>query len=210
MSDQQGNQQSRNFSTFKNVLSTLEIIYINDGMTKLGACSFKDCTALKSIVFKGDNVESFGENAFQSCISLTSIDIPSKVSVIPNKCFNECTSLERVELTENVTTIEEMSFSGCISIDVLNLPGVTTIGKYALVGCKELDTLYLGSGEIITTDATKGEELFDNGEAKFGRLNIYVATQELADYYNSTSPWSDVIDWELGLYKDGIVYIVKE
>lgn len=191
LNDQQGNQQSNNFSAFKNVLSTLEIIYINEDMTKFGSCAFRGCTALENIVFNGDNLESIGENAFQSCKSLTSIEIPTKVTTIPKKCFDSCTSLKKVTLTDNVTTIAEQAFITCSGLNTISLPGVKFIGKKAFVGCVNLISMYWGSEDEITTDATEYDNVFDvSAKILDGEFVVYVRSQQLVDYYNATSPWN--------------------
>ena len=209
LNDQLGSQHSTNFSAFKNVLSSLKMIYINEGMTKLGDCSFKNCTALEQVVFKGDNVEHLGENSFQNCVSLTSIDIPSKITTIPKKCFSECSKLEKVVIGENVSDIKEYAFGTCIELDTITLPNVSYIEKNAFVGCSQLDKVYLGSSEIIETNATTAEPIFENSsEVKFGKFNIFVVSQELVDYYSTTSPWSDIISWQLPKYDDNVIYQV--
>lgn len=207
---QQGNQNSTNFSVFKNVASTLEIIYINEDMIKLGDCAFRDCTALKNIIFKGDKLESIGDNSFQNCTSLLSIDIPSLVTMIPKKCFDYCINLQRVNVGEGVTDIKENAFNTCLSLETITLPNVSYIEKNAFKACNKLSKVYLGSSEIIQTNATNENPIFENSsKVKFGEFNIYVATQELADYYTTTAPWSDIISWQLPLYSGNIIYQVN-
>ena len=206
----QGNQNSNNFSAFKNVTSTLEIIYINESMTRLGDCSFKNCTALKNVIFKGDNIEYIGENAFQNCTSLLSIDIPSLVTTIPKKCFESCTSLQKVVIGEGVTDIKELAFNTCSALTTITFPNVSYIEKNVFKGCNQLSKVYFGCEEIIQTNATSEVPIFANSsKVKFGEFNIYVATQELADYYTNTAPWSDIISWQLPLYSDNVIYQVK-
>jgi hypothetical protein len=98
---------------------------------------------------------------------------------------------------ENVVTLEENSFSGCTAIDVINLPGVTEIKKNALTGCTQLDTVYFGVDNIITITATSASEIFSStSEIIYGKFKVYVKTQELADHYNSTAPWSNIKSWQ--------------
>ena len=56
-------------------MSNLTTVILPDGVTEIGAGSFKDCENLETLTLPG--VTSIGEGAFEGCTSLTSILIPS-------------------------------------------------------------------------------------------------------------------------------------
>ncbi|MBE5758017.1 MAG: hypothetical protein E7345_03710 [Clostridiales bacterium] len=192
--DQQGHQKSQYFSTFKNVLTRLEIIYLNEEITELGACAFRDCEALETVVFKGDNITIIGEDAFRNCQNLLSIDIPTQVTTIPKSCFDGCWNLQRINLSENVVRIEDMAIRNCTSLKEIDLKNVGYIGKGTFRACDKLSEIYLRTDKVVDSNMTQISDMFSTS-IKFmtDTFVIYVLNEELAEYYSTTSPWNEVV-----------------
>ena len=127
--------------------SSLKVLKIQDGITRLGDYAFSLCTGLDSVELP-DSLTSIGERAFENCKSLESIKMPDSVTTIGQGIFSLCVNLKSVELSANLTNIENGTFAACISLESVELPsGVTRIGYnvfsycYALKGIELPDTV---------------------------------------------------------------------
>lgn len=108
--------------------SSLECIYIPEGITDIAQVAFYGCKNLVSINLP-DSITSIGDSAFTGCTSLTEITIPYGVTKIGDHTFENCTSLESVNLPETVTEIGYAAFSYCS-----NLTNITILGNLHLIG----------------------------------------------------------------------------
>ncbi len=67
-------------------------------------------------------LRSIGEKCFYKCHRLRSITIPSGVEEIPESCFFQCLDLEKVGLPDGVRSIGAEAFAECRMLEDLNIP----------------------------------------------------------------------------------------
>ncbi len=67
-------------------------VVISDGITYIGANSFRDFDALQLVEFGGD-LQEIGPEAFYSCDSLTFVKLPESFKVFGESCFASCRNL---------------------------------------------------------------------------------------------------------------------
>lgn len=124
----------------------------NSKLTSIGKDAFKNCQKLESIIFPtNENFTTIGNGAFGDCHELRSITIPNSVTTIGTGAFKIQRYNERefsyltsviLPINENFKTIEAETFYGCDKLEEITIPdSVTTIGKLAFKGCKELTTV---------------------------------------------------------------------
>lgn len=89
-----GNGAMKNSQAFYNYNAPwrdefLTNVIIDDGVTGIGAFSFKDCFDLKQVAIP-DSLTSIGGYAFCNCEALTSLNIPASVVHIGELAFEDC------------------------------------------------------------------------------------------------------------------------
>lgn len=116
----------------------------------------------------------FGNNIFKNATKLQSIELPSKIQVIPDGLFDGCVNLKQVNTTKNrLTYIGAYAFNQCSSLEEIFLPdAITTIGDYAFYGCTSLKTILFPS-DIVTI----GDYAFKNCTG----ISEFTFTLNLAD-----------------------------
>ena len=85
--------------------SLMEHVVIDDGVTRIGRCSFKDNGKLASISI-GQTVEEIGESAFKNCKSLTELAIPASVRSISEGAFIGCYGLKTIKVEDGNPTYD--------------------------------------------------------------------------------------------------------
>ena len=90
------------------------------------------------------------EYAFKNAASLTEIIIPKSVTIIENAAFYGCESLganSTITIEDSVTSIGSKTFYGCKSLESITIPNsVTSIGKEIFKNCDALKTVKIGNG----------------------------------------------------------------
>lgn len=123
--------------------SSLECVYIPEGVTDIAQAAFYGCKNLVSINLP-DSITSIGDSAFTGCESLTEITIPYGVTKIGDHTFENCTSLESVNLPETVTEIGYAAFSYCSNLTNITIPGnLHLIASEAFFQCHSLTSIEL-------------------------------------------------------------------
>ena len=121
------------------VCSSLESVIIPEGVMSIGSSAFASCN-LKTLTLP-ESLTTLGSDAFRYNQMLEKIEIPSKVTEIPQSCFERCLSLESVTIPEGVTAIGDDAFQSC-NLNALTLPeSLEAIGSYAFFGNRSLKSV---------------------------------------------------------------------
>lgn len=148
-------------------------VVVPEGVTRVGAFSFKDCESLTSIVLP-EGVEMiedysfcgcknlkrvilpkslYSMGRFQDCTSLEEIVLPDDLHSIPVHAFQRCTSLREITIPRNVAWIGAQAFASCTSLTTVTLPeGLQEIGSDAFLACINLERINLPHGLRIIGD----------------------------------------------------------
>lgn len=104
--------------------------HLPSGLTHIAKHAFQECWALEEISVP-DTVRSVGEGAFEGCASLVRAALRSAARLRPG-IFASCRQLTDVELPQKLTEIPDEMFLHCTSLSVWDLPeDVRRIGERA-------------------------------------------------------------------------------
>ncbi len=145
--------------------STIEKVFIPDGVTRIDSLAFSGCTSLTSITIP-DSVTVIGDKAFLNCKikeliiaegskivtptmvvricrdTLETVFIPNGVTDIFTAAFSDCTELTSITIPNSVTSIGNRAFYGCTGLASITIPNsVTRIGDWAFYGCTGLTSI---------------------------------------------------------------------
>lgn len=103
---------------------SLEEVTLQEGLLSLGAFAFSGCSSLKTIKLPQSlcELEEINQNHYRYMggifygSGLQSIEIPPKITVIPEFCFGKCLELEEVILHENITKLSAGSFYSVVKL----------------------------------------------------------------------------------------------
>lgn len=133
---------------------SLERIIIPEGVVAIGASAFANCASLKSIVLPG-SLQQIASRAFVNCSGLTEVKFLNPMTVVSEDAFTGCAYTYKPPKEAETTGSNYFEYSmdrkGNVTISGFNgdmetiaIPGmmeghpVTTIGKNAFQGCKNL------------------------------------------------------------------------
>ena len=80
---------------------SLQWVYLDYNVTRVGDFAFRDCYSLKSVCIE-DEVTAIGEGAFSGCVSLSKIIFPTSIEYIGRDAFSGCDELKEVELPDSL------------------------------------------------------------------------------------------------------------
>ena len=100
---------SSNNGPWKEYISNIKELIIENGVETIGDYAFCDCTYLKSVSLS-DSVIVIGRFSFDTCIALTDITIPESVTSIGRYAFNWCTSLAHINIPDSVISVGGAAF----------------------------------------------------------------------------------------------------
>ena len=119
--------------------SSLITVTIPELVTSVGNAAFSYCTGLRTVHLNAINIPPMG-NVFSGCNNMT-LNIGSKVTVIPDNAFNSCSALTTVIIPNSVTSIGNSAFSntGLTSVNIPNT--VTSISDNTFSRCAGLTSV---------------------------------------------------------------------
>ena len=161
--------------------SSLSEIILPDSIQKIGVSAFRNCPNLSSITIpasvthigdsafrysnltsvtfqSGSKLVSIGKYAFEST-DITSLSLPSKLTAIGESAFYKCESLNAsITIPASVTSMGDTVFaSSAVKSVNMRSCGVTSLGRRAFYGCKNLTSLQLPSQlQRIESEAVSG------------------------------------------------------
>ena len=154
-----------------NIRDWVERIVIEEGITKIGECSFMDCDNLISVQLP-DTLTEINDYGFMHCESLESIQFPDSLKSIGSDVFFNCKHLKNPVLPDELESIGIRAFEACRSITEIAIPQtIAELNAAALRNCKNLRRVY-----ITNPDGT----IYDDS---FTISNVSSLTDELPPYY---------------------------
>lgn len=206
-SDQLHDADDPNFSVFESVIGTLQSVYLNDGIRRIGNCAFKDCDSLTTIKSLGNTLMSIGEYAFENT-KIETFELSSVIDTIGVNAFNGATNLRSIDIGPNIVNIEEGAFANT-ALRKVTLTHVTQIGKKAFMGCNYLTEVYfltetmINANTVTIPDMTSqdSDNVFKgtaSPNAIINQLAIYVP-KDLEDDYENSHPWSVYAAYIVGI-----------
>lgn len=125
-------------------------VVIQDGVTSVGAKSFKNYTNLKTVVLPA-SITKIGQDSFYGS-GITSITLPANLTTIESQAFYKCSSLNgTISVPVGVVSIPSYTFAAT-GISSIEFNGaVTEIGVNAFMGCRSLTSITLP--DTVTTIA---------------------------------------------------------
>lgn len=115
--------------------SKLKSVYISEGITTLGGCSFYSNSSINSVTLPS-TLTSIRDYAFCSCSGLSITSLPDSITSIGYCSFWGCTNMALTKLPDSLTSLGVYSFTYCSHIDPQTLPsGLTVIPDHAFEGC---------------------------------------------------------------------------
>lgn len=119
--------------------TSVKVIQVPNGVTKIGDFAFSECKDLKSVIFP-DSVKDFGEFIFYECQELKYVSLPEKLTKITDGLFSGCTALYYVSIPLTLKEIGDYAFSGCSALSKIRIPnGIENIGDYVFSGCDNIE-----------------------------------------------------------------------
>ena len=226
--DQIHEQNAPNASAFRNVINTIEQIYLNKELVEIGSCAFRNCINLKNVEFLGDNVTRIGQYVF-TATAIKKISLPMYLTTIEEYCFYGVKTLETVTLGENVQEIEASAFADCQNLENVILHSAPQIGVRAFAYCdghmkftinaEDLATCYFDINEqairedvLAKNPSATEKDISDAIAKKYRESNVFVGTASDIDsfrkYFKIYVPesmldaYKDAYGWEM--YSDRI------
>ena len=148
--------EGHNYTIYKKAFDDseqIESIVITKGVIGFDDYALSSIANLKEVVFEDVIFTELSEYLLAYCKNLEKIELPSTVTVIPNRAFYECGSLKEVIIPDGVTTIGSGAFELCV-----NLENINAVNKIC---------------EILKIDKNDLYNVLENDSIIDGRNNLY-------------------------------------
>lgn len=159
------------------------------GITQIADRVFYHRSEIEEIYMPNQIVKT-GYFAFQYCENLRKIVLSDKLELLGDSCFWGCVNLSEIHLPESLKKIDAYAFWGT-SIKEIDIPeSVKEIRLGAFNQCRNLETVYMRSNELIKTSFTEVYQAFSNCPSL---QKIYVP-EHLIEEYKTAEYWSIYAD----------------
>lgn len=123
-------------------VSKIAMIFLPDSITSVGEGAFRGAVGVKISFDENAALISVGEDAFLGCDGLSSVRLDERMTSLSAGCFSG-TSLRSVQIPDRVTVIPENAFEGCRALVALTMgAGVTSVEDSAFYDCSALRAIY--------------------------------------------------------------------
>lgn len=151
--------------------SEISNITFGDKLNEIGSMAFDTCDKLSGILEIPDTVTKIGTHIFWRT-NLSEITLGKGITTVPQCMFYSAPKLTKVIFKNSeITNIDEQSFFNCSSLttlDNINWKSLSSIGKNAFSGCKNLKgTITLNGNCTFDSETT-----FFNCPLKVQRENL--------------------------------------
>lgn len=135
-------------------------VYIESGISKIGACAFANCRDLQSVEFEGTDLVEIGWGAFLNCSKLRDFSMPMKVRKIGRAAFANCSSLSSVKIP-GACRVEDQAYLSCTNLASLDIASTAVLGHYVFasevtVGDKKRHALCTADIRSLPSNVTTG------------------------------------------------------
>ena len=193
------------------------VIVVNPSEKTLsvGVLGFTSKNRLTSIVLPQNHFQTMGALGFNNITGLTHFEVPDSITVISGGTFGgshletiklgngltemapalfaDCVNLEQVVIPDSVKSVETNVFSGCTSLTSITFgSGVTGITGYAVMGCPNIERIYMRS----TTPPNITPVSFSRGNNNTFKFYVPI---ESVDAYKQARNWSSYADRIVGI-----------
>ena len=104
--------------------TNLKRVEMQEGLTRIGRCSFGGCISLENPVFP-ESLETVDEMVFISCLSLTELTFGKNLKSIGSQAFTGCVNLEKVSVPKGAVIAED-AFEQCPNLKEIEYYEVDT------------------------------------------------------------------------------------
>lgn len=141
-------------------------------------------------IYMPNQIVKTGYFSFQYCENLRKIVLSDKLELLGDSCFWGCNNLSEIHLPESLKKIDAYAFWGT-SIKEIDIPeSVKEIRIGAFNQCRNLETVYMRSNDLIETSFTEVYQAFSNCP----RLQKIYVPEHLVEEYKTAEYWSIYAD----------------
>ena len=161
-----------NGSIFRYWTDGVTSIIIEDGITRVGTCSFYFMTNVTSVQLPNtlitigdwgftetdistanlpDSLTSIGTCGFSFCDQLSSINFGSGLKTIGSNAFEACTALKEIQFPEGLESIGTNAFMECDQLTEVSIPSTVTFLS-GFCGCDNLTTVHMENSQVAEID----------------------------------------------------------
>jgi len=143
--------------------SSINSVYIGEGVTSIGERAFSGCRNIKSVAMP-NSLTSIGVFSFSECFTLASVDIPDNVTSIGYGAFYRCNNVNTLNIGRGMMNIEDGAFNGCslLSITCRAVTPPTLGGDIVFLGVYRSIPLYIPAESVPAYRSAKGWNEFTN------------------------------------------------
>ena len=164
----------------------LKNIVLPDSLKEIGDYAFAHC-GIENITFP-ESLVKIGREAFENS-GLTKLDYP--VADMGIRAFGECKNLSEVNIPSGVTVLPERVFEGCEQLKFLYIPdSIADFGDYVFFGCSRL--IMITESDSLESPAVQYAKKYGimfSTEYWLSFVKTYEYTYEGINYYLVYNGW---------------------
>ena len=127
------------YQTFSDC-SLLETVVLPESLVLIDNMAFWKCTNLRHVEIQ-EGLTRIGRCSFGGCASLESIEFPESLETVDDMVFISCVNLRELSFGKNLKSIGSQAFTGCINLKKITVPRGAVIAEDAFEQCPMLDEI---------------------------------------------------------------------